>query len=86
MIDTHKYRAVFVYVRMTKERFATHTPTNNKDVILDVAQQHKYDITRRIKLHLDCVSDLPFTNYKYYVRCYNPLLIASTMYAVITGS
>ena len=70
---------------MTKERFATHgntLPLTTKDV----AQQHKYDITRRIKLHLACVSDLPFADCEYHVHCYNPLLIVSTMYAVITGS
>ena len=61
---------------MTKERFATHgntLPLTTKDVILDVAQQHNYDLTRRIKLHLACVSDLPFADCEY-------------MYAVITGS
>ena len=57
---------------MTKELFATHgntLPLRTKDVILDVAQQHNYDLTRRIKL--------VFLTY--------PLLIASTMYAVIGG-
>ena len=60
---------------MIKERFATHgntLPLTTKDVILDVDQQHNYDLTRRIKLHLACVSD--------------PLLIASTVYSVKTGS
>ena len=73
---------------MTNERVATHgntLPLTTKYVILDVAQQHKYDITRRIKLHLACVSDLPFADCEYHVRCYNPLLIASTMYPVITS-
>ena len=30
-----------------------------KDVSLDVAAQHNDDLTRRIKLHFACVSDLP---------------------------
>ena len=60
-------------------------PLTTKDVILDVAQQHNYDIINQ-KDHLACVSDLPFADCEYHVRCYNPLLIASTMYAVITGS
>ena len=44
-----------------------------KDVSLDVAEQHNDDLTRRIKLHL-------------LVFLTRLLLIASTMYAVITGS
>ena len=27
-----------------------------------------------------------FADCEYHVRCYNPLLIASTMYAAMTGS
>ena len=42
-----------------------------KDVRLDVAQQHNDDLTRRIKLHLACVSDLPFADCEYHVRCFN---------------
>ena len=60
---------------MTKERFATHgntLPLTSKDVILDVAQQHNYDLARGLSyIYIACVSDLPFADCEYHVRCYN---------------
>ena len=35
---------------------------------LDVPAQHNDDLTRRIKLHFACVSDLPFADCEYHVH------------------
>ena len=61
---------------MTHERYdKEHNPLlSMKDVILEVAEQRKDDIARRVKLHIGFVSDLPSAECKYHVRCYNSFM------------
>ena len=52
----------------------------------DVAAQHNDDLTRRIKLHFTCVSDLPFADCEYHVRCYNRFMEIPKYADLPTGS
>ena len=55
---------------MTHERYdKEHYPLlSMKYVILEVAEQRNDDISRRVKLHIGFVSDLPSSECKYHVR------------------
>ena len=48
--------------------------------------QHNDDLTRRIKLHFACVSDLPFADCEYHVCCYNRFMKIPKYADLPTGS
>ena len=86
--DRHPERWDRVRECMTKERFDTERnplPTM-KDMLLDVAEQRNDDVTRRVKLHLAFVSDLPSAECKYHVHCYNSFTKVTTYADLPTGS